>query len=100
MSTNIKNFIIKLIAITISIIIVINILFNILIGERLQKIDNLISLNDSNTRDKIRNKIRKELISGLEKDQIFSKEDKILLYKLYLKIENEFKDIRNQTLNN
>ena len=100
MSENIKNFIIKLIAITISIIIVINILFNILIGERLQKIDNLISLNDSNTRDKIRNKIRKELVSGLEKDEIFSEEDKILLYKLYLKIENEFKDIRNQTSNN
>ena len=100
MSTNIKNFIIKLTAITISIIIVINILFNILLGERLEKIDNLISLNDSNTRDKIRNKIREELMSGLEKDKIFSEEDKILIYKLYLKIQDEFKEIHNKTLNN
>ena len=100
MSTNIKNFLIKLTAITISIIIVINILFNILLGERLEKIDNLISLNDSNNRDKIRNKIREELMSGLEKDKIFSKEDKILIYKLYLKIQNEFKEVHNMTSNN
>ena len=85
MSTNIKNFIIKLIAITISVIIVINILFNILLGERLQKIDNIISLNDSNPREKLKDKIREELISGLEKEEIFSKEDKELIYKLYLK---------------
>jgi hypothetical protein len=99
MSTNIKNFIIKLIAITISVIIVINILFNILLGERLQKIDNIISLNDSNTREKLKDKIREELISGLEKEEIFSKEDKELIYKLYLKIQNEFKDTRNNISN-
>ena len=100
MSTNIKNFIIKLVAVTISIIIVINILFNVLLGERLEKIDNLISLNESHTRNKIKDKIREELINGLEKDEIFSDKDKILIYKLYLKIREEFDDIQNKTLDN
>ena len=100
MNTNIKNFIIKLVAVTISIIIVINILFNVLLGERLEKIDNLISLNESHTRNKIKDKIREELINGLEKEEIFSDKDKILIYKLYLKIRDEFNDIQNQTLDN
>jgi hypothetical protein len=59
MNENIKNFIIKLIAITISIIIIINILFNVLLGERLDKIDNIISLSDSNTREKLKIKLEK-----------------------------------------
>ena len=100
MSSNIKNFVIKLIAITLSIIVVINILFNVLLGERLEKIDNLISLNESHTRNKIKDKIREELINGLEKDEIFSDKDKILIYKLYLKIREEFDDIQNKTLDN
>ena len=100
MNTNIKNFIIKLVAVTISIIVVINILFNVLLGERLEKIDNLISLNESHTRNKIKDKIREELINGLEKDEIFSDKDKILIYKLYLKIREEFDDIQNKTLDN
>ena len=58
MNENIKNFIIKLIAITISIIIIINILFNVLLGERLDKIDDLISLSDSNTREKIKKEFK------------------------------------------
>ena len=45
-------------------------------------------------------KIRKEINRSLEKDQIFSKDDKILIYKLYLKIKKEFKDIDKKALDN
>ena len=100
MQENLKIFLIKLVAITISIIVIINIVFNVLLGERLEKIDKIISLNDSKNRSEIRLKIRKELNRGLEKDQIFSHEDKILIYKLYLKIREEFKDIDKKALDN
>ncbi len=100
MQENLKTFIIKLVAITISIIVIINILFNVLLGERLEKIDRIISLNDSKSRNEIKMKIREELNRGLEKDQIFSKDDKILIYKLYLKIREEFKDIEKKALDN
>ena len=100
MQENLKIFIIKLVAITISIIVIINILFNVLLGERLEKIDRIISMNDSQNRDEIKMKLREELNRGLKKDQIFSKDDKILIYKLYLKIKNEFKDIEKKALDN
>jgi len=100
MQENLKIFIIKLVAITISIIVIINILFNVLLGERLEKIDKIISMNDSQNRNEIKMKIREELNRGLEKDQIFSKDDKILIYKLYLKIREEFKDIEKKALDN
>ena len=100
MQENIKTFIIKLVAITISIIVIINILFNVLLGERLEKIDKIISLNDSQNRKEIKIKLREEINRGLEKDQIFSKDDKILIYKLYLKIKEEFKDIEKKALDN
>jgi len=100
MDKNIKNFIIKLTAITISIIIIVNILFNLLLGERLEKIDELFSLSDSATREKIRNKIREELESGLEKEQLLSDEDKILIFRLYQKIIKEFEDIEKKNLSN
>lgn len=100
MQENLKIFIIKLVAITISIIVIINILFNVLLGERLEKIDRIISMNDSQNRSEIKMKIRKEINRSLEKDQIFSKDDKILIYKLYLKIKKEFKDIDKKALDN
>ena len=69
-------------------------------GERLEKIDKIISLNDSQNRKEIKIKLREEINRGLEKDQIFSKDDKILIYKLYLKIKEEFKDIEKKALDN
>ena len=92
MKENLKPFFIKLAAISIAIIIIINLLFNVLLGERLEKIDKIISLSDSATRDEIRLKIRSEINKGLEKENIFSEEVKILIYKLYNKIKKEFED--------
>tara|TARA_B100000700_G_scaffold298171_1_gene363786 strand:+ start:358 stop:648 length:291 start_codon:yes stop_codon:yes gene_type:complete len=92
MKENLKPFFIKLAAISVAVIIIINLVFNILLGERLEKIDKIISLSDSATRDEIRLKIRSEINKGLEKENIFSEEDKILIYKLYNKIKKEFED--------
>ncbi len=93
MKENLKPFLIKLVAITIAVIVVINIVFNVLLGERLEKIDKIISLSDSKTRSDIKQKIRSEISKGLEKDKIFSDEDKVLFYKLFKKIQKEFTDL-------
>tara|TARA_B110000008_G_scaffold246849_1_gene257938 strand:+ start:1641 stop:1937 length:297 start_codon:yes stop_codon:yes gene_type:complete len=93
MKENLKSFFVKLVAISIAVIIIINIIFNILLGERLEKIDKIMSLSDSSSRAEVRKKIRSELNKGLEKDRIFSEEDKILIYKIYKKIRREFLDL-------
>jgi hypothetical protein len=92
---NLKSFFIKLVAITFSIIIVINVIFNLLFADKIEKIDNLLSLDKSKFRNDLRNKIRNEIRNGLEKDNILNQEDKILLYKLYKKIQKEFENIDN-----
>ena len=77
MKENLRSFFIKLFAISIAVIIIINLIFNILLGERLEKIDKIMSLNDSTSREEVRKKIRSELKKGLEKENIFSEEEKI-----------------------
>ena len=99
MKENLRPFFIKLIAISIAIIIIINLIFNILLGERLEKIDKIISLGDSSTRNDVKLKIRSELNKGLDKENIFSKEDKVLIYKIYKKIQKEFKDLELNNTN-
>jgi len=99
MKENLKPFFIKLAAISIAIIIIINLLFNVLLGERLEKIDKIISLGDSSTRNDVKLKIRSELNKGLDKENIFSKEDKVLIYKIYKKIQKEFKDLELNNTN-
>ena len=91
--SNIKVFLIKLVSISIAIVIVINLIFNLILGERLEKIDKILSLNSSASRYEIKEKIRKELSDGLEKENMIAEEDKIILYKLFLKIKKEFKNL-------
>ena len=93
-----KHFLYKLISISIAIVIVFNLLFNLIFAERLEKIDLLLSLGDNNVRSKFSNKIRNELKKGLEKDNIFYEDDKILIYKLYKKIVNEFNELEKENL--
>ena len=85
-----KSFFVKLASISIAIVIVINLLFNLIFSERLEKIDNIFSLD--------RNKIRSELSKGLNKDNMIVEEDKIFLYKLNLKIKKEFEDLDKNNL--
>jgi len=99
MKENLRPFFIKLFTISIAVIIIINLIFNILLGERLEKIDKIISLGDSSTRNDVKLKIRSELNKGLNKENIFSKEDKVLIYKIYKKIQKEFEDLEINNTN-
>ena len=85
-----KSFFVKLASISIAIVIVINLLFNLIFSERLEKIDKIFSLD--------RNKIRSELSKGLNKENMIAEEDKIILYKIYLKIKREFEDLDKNNL--
>tara|TARA_Y100000816_G_scaffold290056_1_gene277882 strand:- start:3084 stop:3398 length:315 start_codon:yes stop_codon:yes gene_type:complete len=90
---NLKTFFVKLISIVLAIIITINILYNLILSERLEKIDRILLLNNDQYREMIKDKIRKELQDGLEKENMISVEDKKLLYKIYLKLKDEFKSL-------
>ena len=85
-----KSFFVKLVSISIAIVVVINLLFNLIFSERLEKMDKIFSLD--------RNKIRSELSKGLNKENMIAEEDKIILYKLYLKIKKEFEDLDKNNL--
>ena len=88
-----KIFFIKLIAITFSIIVIINITYNLIFAEKLENINKLLGINNKENIEQVKDKIRIEIRNWLSKDKIFEEEDKKLLYQLYLKIKNEFKDI-------
>ena len=90
---DLKRFFIKLIAITFSIIVIINITFNLIFEEKLERINKFLTLGDKAGIEQIKDKIRLEIRKGLNKDKILNEEDKILLRKLYLKIKDEFKEI-------
>ncbi len=91
--SDLKIFFIKLIAITFAIIVMINITFNLMFAEKLENINKLLSLNNKENIELIKDKIRLEIKKGLLKDKIMNEEDKVLFYKFYLKIKNEFQEI-------
>ncbi len=97
-SKNLKIFFIKLISISIAILIIVNLIFNLLFAERLEKIDKLLLLDKNEFRHEIKEKIREELNSSLDKDNLIYEEDKILLYKLYQKLIKEFQDLDKNKL--
>jgi len=90
---SLKVFFIKLISISVAVVIIINLIFNLLIGERLEKIDKVLLLNKSQFRIEMKEKIRSELNDGLNKENMISEDDKILLYKIYLKLLREFENL-------
>ena len=92
---NLKIFFIKVIAITFSIIIIINVTYNLIFADKLENINQLLQLNNKENIEKVKIKIRKEIKNGLEKDKILNDEDKILFYKFYKKIKKEFSEIEN-----
>ena len=95
---SLKSFFIKLISISIAVFIVINLIFNIIFAERLEKIDKILLLNDNQFRHEIKEKIKNELTDSLNKENILYEEDKILLYKLYQKLIKEFEDLDKSKL--
>ena len=92
---SLKKFIIKLIAITFSIIIIINITYNLIFADKIENINKLLSL-DKQSVELIKAKIRLEVKNGLLKDKILNDEDKVLFYEFYLKLKNEFEEIEGQ----
>ena len=86
--SNLKIFFIKLIAITFSIIIVINVFYNVFLSDKLDVLSKLSSL-DKETADMIKDKVRSELRSGLEKEKILSGEDAQLIKKFIKKLSSE-----------
>ncbi len=90
---NIKLFLIKLVLASIVFVIVVNLLFNLMFAERLEKVDKILMLNKSKHRNEMKEKIRNELTDGLKKEQMIAEEDKILMYKIYLKIKKEFENL-------
>ncbi len=92
-TNSLKIFFIKLVSISIAIIIIINTLFNILLSDKLEKIDKLMLLSEVQERKELGDELRNSLNDLLKKDNLINKEDKVLLYRLYKKLKSEFKDI-------
>ena len=90
---NLKIFFIKLVSISLAIVFVINILFNLIVADKFKSVGLLLSIDELETRRELGNKIRDDVEQVLKKEHIIKKEDKLLIYKLYQKIKSEFKDI-------
>ena len=90
---DLKRFFIKLAAVTFSIIVIINITYNLIFAEKFETISKLLSLDNKENIELMKDKARSEIKKGLAKDKIFNEEDKILLYEFYLKVKSEFKEI-------
>ncbi len=92
-SNNLKLFFIKLAAVTFSIIIILNVTYNLIFADKLESFNKILRLNEKENIEFIKNKIRSEISSGLEKEKLLNEEDKILIYKFYKKIKKEFDEI-------
>jgi len=90
---NLKVFFIKLISIAAVTTVALHLLFNSIFSERLDRIDKILFLNKGQSHQDIKTKIREELRDGLKNENLLAEEDKILLYKLYLKLQKEFKEL-------
>ena len=94
--TDLKRFLIKLTATVFAIIILINVTYNLIFAEKLENINKLFNAGDKQNIEFVKDKIRLEIKSALDKDKILNNEDKILLYRFYLKLKNEFKEIEDK----
>ena len=94
--TDLKSFLIKLTATVFAIIILINVTYNLIFAEKLENINKLFNAGDKQNIEFVKDKIRLEIKSALDKDKILNNEDKILLYRFYLKLKNEFKEIEDK----
>lgn len=88
-----KFFFIKLISISVAIVFLIDLTFDLYFAERLEKIDKILLLNNNEFQNDFKQKIRSEINTGLNKENLISQEDKLLLIKFYKKLEKEFQDI-------
>ena len=90
---NLKFFFIKLISISLAIVFIINILFNLIVADKFKSINFLLSISELETRKELRNEMRNDIEQLLKKENLIKEEDKILIYKLYQKIKSEIEEI-------
>ena len=90
---NLKSFLIKLISISFAVIIIINVVFNLILGDRIEKIDKVLSIFEMEERKVFKDKFMGELNKNLQKKDMIDKEDKIILFKVYKKIRKEFDEL-------
>ena len=93
-SSNLKTFFIKLISISLAIIIIVNVLFNLIVSDKIKHLDTLLSLTELENRRVYGVKLRDHLNDLIEKENIIKKEDKVILYNLYQKLKSEFEEIK------
>ena len=93
MNDKIKYFLVKVISITFAIIIIISVFYNLFLAERLENIDKVLSLSKEENRTYLKDKIRNEISRSLKKDKILNDDDKLILYKFYIKIRKEFSEL-------
>ncbi len=87
--SNIKNFLIKLAAITFAIIVVINVSYNLILADKFEAINKIMNISEKENIESLKDKIRSEIRSGLEKEKVLNEEDAKLLNKFYKKLKNE-----------
>jgi hypothetical protein len=90
---NLKSFFIKLTSISFAIIIIINVIFNLILGDRIEKIDKILSIFEMKERKNLKDEFMSELNKNLQKKNMIDKEDKIILFKVYKKIKKEFGEL-------
>ena len=73
--SNLKVFFIKLLSISFAIILVINVLFNLIISDKLENLNTLLSLDELENRRELGNQIRQDLQGLLEKDNLIKIEE-------------------------
>ena len=93
-SSNLKTFFIKLISISLAIIIIANVLFNLIVSDKIKHLDALLSLAELENRREYGVKLRDHLNDLIEKENIIKKEEKVILYNLYQKLKSEFEEIK------
>ena len=69
------------------------ILFELTIGSRIDYFMKIF--NDSQTRLEVKEKIKSEIKKGLEKENYFTEEERVLINKFISKIKNELNTAKN-----
>ena len=82
--SNLKIFFIKLTAIALATVIVISLIYNLIFAEKLEILNKFLSLSSKENIELIKTKARIEIEKGINKKNLFSNEDKKLLYEFLL----------------
>ena len=90
-SCNVTEKVVAVSPIVLSIIIILNVAYNLLLSDRLERIDKILMIN----KDEFEFKLRKELNNALEKDELIPKEDRELIIKFLDKIKAELQEAKN-----